>query len=242
MRGLLMVEPLYHQTVAGLKTQTRRDGGLDEVNGRGASKTKPAIETDPDEWLIDEVDTGAAIPWVSFNGENTGDPKPIISVTFRKKNTHLNWPPVCKPRYKVGEVLFIKEPTWTGEVVKGNGEVTLYKYDDQSEYLGKILKWGNKMFMPASLAREYVKITGIKCERLLDISDDDAVSEGIEKLEGTDLWKYYKKIHDNCNGTPSPRRSFFTLFTFANKIKDSDAMPNPWVWVYSFEYLKNYKA
>lgn len=237
MRGLLMIEPLYHQTVAGKKRQTRRSGGLDEVNGREATKTKPAIVTNPTEWLIDEIDTGGPIPWVSWNGENSGDNKPILSVTFRKKNTPVNSPPICKPRYHVGEVLFLKEPTaWLNNSI-------VYKFSQPDQIKNDPrFKWGNKLFMPSSQAREYVKITGIKCERLLDISDADCMAEGIETFPapgGIDnlIYKQYGKF-DGPAFCLTPKNSFISLFKFANKVK---TVPNIWVWVYSYEFLKDYR-
>ena len=41
--------------------------------------------------------------------------------------------------------------------------------------------WTNKMFVKADLMPHHIKITGIKVERLQDISDEDCLKEGIEE-------------------------------------------------------------
>lgn len=202
MRGLLMVEPLYHQTIAGNKTMTRRSGGLDAVN------------SDPDNWALQCVRNGCA------------------HFMWMKDSTELA---ICSIRYALGEVLYIKEPlfktTLTNELV--------YMYD-QNNQVREAFKgqWQNKLFMPASAARVFVKITSIKCERLLDISDTDCIAEGIELVD--DIFKTYLD-YENKGFQATAKRSFISLYRFANKISAKKEIANLWVWVYSFEYLKNYK-
>lgn len=240
MRGLLMIEPLYKQTIVGRKTMTRRSGGLDAVNGREATKTKPAIVTNPDEWSIVGKGIGLVSPQKAFDNivdmfENR-EPKhssPLIQVDFRNSTNGRSV--TCKPRYNVGEVLYLKEPWY---LTRGGNGVYQYKFEPEHEHNMKgVAKFKNKLFMPAAAARAYVKITGIKCERLHDISDYDCIAEGIEKFMGLD-GQYV--IYDKSGMfTDVPRRSFFSLYRFANKMKLS--IPNIWVWCYSYEYLIDYK-
>lgn len=217
MRGLLMVECLFHQTIKGLKGMTRRSGGLDAVNGRKATKTKPAIVTNPDDWEV-----------IARTHDDSGDEKPIgtYSVTFKNKKN--NRTEVCFARYRFGEVLFLKEP------VSPDG---IYKFD-LPENQRELLVFGNKLFMKAEHGREFVRVTGIKCERLLDISDEDCYKEGI--LPG---WhgnhKNYLTKEQPIPGLTA-KESFISLYKFANKMKVSAEIPNLWVFCYSFEYLPDY--
>jgi hypothetical protein len=242
MRGILMIEPLYHQTVAGNKTQTRRSGKLEVVNGRKAVKnksgeiTKAAIDTSPDKWEMVRVDS-------------------VGNAKFWEKNNALNevW---VVPRYAIDEVLYIKEP-----IFKAPWDTTYYRYSEyesfdfvrstEAPFLTAKKKWSNKLFMPASAARAYIKITGIRCERLLDISDEDCLAEGIEKLDDVSYTLYGKSNMADADGsvfkgepgkhhlfTLKPKESFLSLYKFANKVKE---VPNLWVWCYEFEYLKGYK-
>lgn len=227
MRGLLMVECLYHQTTKGFKTMTRRSGGLDAVNGCKATKKKPAIVTDPDKWfMIEERRDGS----FHFEEKPTGKWKPLLD--YR----------ICKPRYRVGEVLFLKEPY--GEFKVGN--TTLYNYYFVAcDAVKKVVKWKNKLFMPAAAARAYIRITGIECERLLDISDQDCISEGIELFyDGENSKPAYKNYSTDKYADAiffKPKESFISLYKFANKMKPGAEIPNLWVFCYSFEYLPNYK-
>lgn len=231
-----MIETLYHQTVAGNKTQTRRSGGLDAVNGCKATKTKPAIVTNPDDWiLIEERRDGS----FHFEEKPTSELKPMLD--YR----------ICKPRYQIGEVLFLKEPYmflksdsvdfWNGYAYKFGARAGTATSDKGCELGGPDFKFENKLFMPSAAAREYIRITGIKCERVLDISHKDSEAEGIEFDRNTGWINYDKKKEPKTVAFGSPKRSFFSLFRFANKISHKKETGNPWVWVYSFEHLKNFK-
>ncbi len=238
MRGLLMIEPLYHQTVAGLKTMTRRSGGLDAVNGTDDEFYGP--QPLPDFWM--------KISHTTFIGGKNWPDEFNVGYGFCPKHLGLiasiQYPEIiCKPRYRVGEVLFLKEPTFLlkWEVNDKPFERLCYKYDNQGWY--EQPKWNNKLFMPASAARAYIRITGIKCERLLDISDEDCIAEGLEtiitKPDGQTGYKIYGIKAKSYS--IQPNESFFSLYKFANKMKFTAEIPNLWVFAYTFEYLKDYK-
>jgi hypothetical protein len=218
MRGLLCIEPLYHQIVKGNKTQTRRSGGLEEVNVQGIPGDS-LWDWSPDDWSICESDIG------------------IFEFHNKKEQSWAQ----CKPRYKVGEVLYLKEPI---REVNGVGDTDYTQYAYSTNVVERsMVKWSNKLFMPCAAARAFVKITGIRCERLTDISEHDAIAEGIEVLHGTPIGTGYKNYEskDLAHTYKSAVNSFMSLFRFANKIKLTTVEPNPWVWVYEFIYLKNYK-
>jgi len=88
-----------------------------------------------------------------------------------------------KPRYKVGETVYLKEPYFPYCF-----ERALYKYDSKNQFG----KWSNKLFMPEKYARYFIEITGVRCEQLQDISDEDCMKEGIflDFIE-TDYFHYY---------------------------------------------------
>lgn len=148
---------------------------------------------------------------------------------------------VFKPRYKVGEIVYLKEPySW---ISLGSREpVTVYKYDNE-EYADEfgnsflISKWKNKLFMPEIEARYFIRITAVRAERLQDISEEDCLKEGIQKHDGNYKTNYrqpyaksyldgyswaaqeeYKKLIDSINGEG----------TWEN---------NPFVWVYDYKML-----
>jgi len=127
---------------------------------------------------------------------------------------------------KVGDVLWVRE-TWQ----KVNGNEYLFKANS----LGDNLKWKPSIFMPKAACRIFLEITDIKVERLKDISEDDAIAEGIERIPGLPFvvrWKDY--THDD-NELLYARNSFKSLWVKINGAKSLSA--NPFVWVISFKKI-----
>jgi len=247
MRGILMIEDLVWQTVDGYKTQTRRTGGLESVN----------IGKDEED---NDIEISDLFELVRYNDTHA---------KFTGKHDSLN-EMYCYPRYKIDEVLYIKEPILSA-VYKGwlrvGGTVnigsTRYYYDLRAnDRDGELKQLGitksNKLYMKAADARFFIRITGIKCERLLSISEADCEAEGIEKGccffdgEWGNIfgWRDYAVFPVKADTDPydiygfpptNKRSSFFSLFRFANKITAKKDIGNPWVWAYEYEYLKEYK-
>ena len=79
-------------------------------------------------------------------------------------------------------------------------------------------KWKNKLFMPEKYARYFIQITDIKIQKLHDISEKEAINEGIEESRPLAFgWKNYvtpsrffskTKKYD---GVPGAVMSFFSL-------------------------------
>ena len=93
-----------------------------------------------------------------------------------------------KPRYKKGELLYLKEPY----IDDLSMDKIFYKFD-KADFLEVQYKashlfgtgvpptlWKNKLFMPQSAARYFIKITDVRFERLQEITEDDCIKEGIE--------------------------------------------------------------
>ena len=88
----------------------------------------------------------------------------------------------------------------------------------------------NKMFVRADLMPHHIKITDVKVERLQDISDEDALKEGVFKL--TDNYFLPSGI---AKIFTSARESFACLI---DKISGKGTWEsNPWVVAYSFELV-----
>ena len=84
------------------------------------------------------------------------------------------------PRYKIGETLYLKEPYFVSKNKSISFLSPAYKYGSiLSEEDINSTKWENKLFMPEKYARYFIKITGVRWERLQDISDEDILIEGI---------------------------------------------------------------
>lgn len=108
--------------------------------------------------------------------------------------------------------------------------------------------WHNKMFVKPALMSHRIRITGIKCERLQDISDEDCMKEGVVGgiigyyVPGIQCKDWSKESYvDTEDGRtwklfPTPRQAFAALI---DKVSGRGTWKsNPWVVVYEFELVK----
>jgi hypothetical protein len=93
--------------------------------------------------------------------------------------------------------------------------------------------------MPRKFSRISLLVKQVKCERLQDITEESAVSEGITfRMSGTRiLWRDYNASSETCVISMNPVDSYRTLWDSINK--DHPWESNPWVWVYRFERIAN---
>lgn len=151
-----------------------------------------------------------------------------------------DWVTNC-PYGNIGTTLWVRESfiNLIKNPVIGNGSEKYvglkhwYKADNCNEMEIASNKWKPSIHMPRSIARIFLKITDIKIERLNDISEQDAIKEGIAE-EGIGYWRDYLFP---VNHTSNPIASFQTLFSKINGKEILDI--NPWVWVIEFERITN---
>ena len=142
-----------------------------------------------------------------------------------------------EPKYKVGEVVAIAQSYMDVDRFHRKGKNAAYL-----EYLDSILPelklypgWGNKMFVKADLMPHHIKITGIKVERLQDISDEDCLKEGIIHVSTFLGQKIYHTPHVNGSylSTNVAQEAFAYLI---DKVSGKGTWEeNPFVWVYEFK-------
>lgn len=141
-----------------------------------------------------------------------------------------------KSKYQVGDILWVRE-TWKISPQQCTWQKYSYKADYHSA-LSELGKWKPSIHMPKAAARIFLKVTNVRVERLQDISEADAVAEGIEKQKtnyGDYLFKHYLK--DKFG--PSAKHSFQTLWQKIYGIESWDK--NPYVWVYEYERIEKPK-
>jgi hypothetical protein len=201
MKGILFTEPLFAAVIDGTKTQTRR-----------------IIKPQPDDsglWNDSKFPRSIDSDLNGFNGtvSETGE-----SIEF-------------KPRYKVGETVYLKEPYFID--IKFD---VAYKFKPHNLLipipLDKI-KWKNKLFMPRIYARYFIEITAVHCEKLQDISDDDCLKEGIFCF--TDKFVYDHPNDDSRMIYDSPQEAYAALIDKINGKGTWES--NPFVWVYEFKLI-----
>ena len=135
-----------------------------------------------------------------------------------------------KCRYKVGEIVAVAQSYENAGV---DPEYPIEGVQLAKEHAG----WRNKMFVSAKLMPYRIRITGVRCERLQGISDEECMREGILEswYESTDTTTY--GYADEKKGTAvefdTPRKAFASLI---DKVSGRGTWAsNPWVVVYEFE-------
>lgn len=139
-------------------------------------------------------------------------------------------------QYKVGEVVAVAQSMcdvyaeWDMIYLGKDTKVLMEKFDGSP-----CLK--NKMFARASEMSHQIRITGVRVERLQDISDADCMKEGIWSaenvgLEGRTFW--YPNLINSTFRTP--REAYAALI---DKVSGRGTWEkNPYVFVYDFELVK----
>lgn len=220
---ILYSTPMVQSILEKRKTKTRRTKGLEIVNDN------------PDRyvWLNDypQIDIPRqAIPY---------DDKFYYAFTGKHNNSFLNV--VTCPYGKVGDVLWVRETFLCYSDENGNDAV-LYKAEPHADefsiglFEGKP-KWKPCIFMPKEACRIFLEITDIRIERLQDISEEDAIKEGIEIISHGGFGRSGEEWKNYLNGgiLRTAIISFGSLWQKINGLKSWQA--NPFVWVIEFKQI-----
>lgn len=128
------------------------------------------------------------------------------------------------PKYELGEVVSIAQSYDSF-------------YDDSCDprIFPNGVGWTNKMFVKADLMPHHIEITGIKVERLQDISDEDCFKEGIYASNSHEIgygipWVY--EFAKSKMAYYTPREAFAALI---DKVSGKGVFQsNPYVFAYEF--------
>jgi hypothetical protein len=108
----------------------------------------------------------------------------------------------------------------------------------------KGLKWRPSIFMPRNACRTLLEITSIRVEKLMDITDEDAIAEGATYFPDIPLgwgnsdncrWSMEGNPKDTAHCLASPRLAFLNYWDQLNKKRGFGIETKPWVWVVSFK-------
>lgn len=240
MNYILMTAPVTLSTQQGIKTQTRR---IDKRLPSGDVEVKTQID-----------EQGRC--FVFFDGK-------------------------CFPlKHRIGEALWVREPAKviSTDIYKGSitfeyetdgKKITLtdqinrfignFEESPKNWYFNKdwiLKKQGIPNGCIREMARTFIRITNIRVERLNEISEDDAIAEGIKHLGGGEIadtgdcfetYYYYGGLIDAPNDGFGYEN---TLFEWADEafsdlwesINGKDSFDNRWVTVYEYELVSKDEA
>ena len=191
--------------------------------------------------------------WIGAFGTMPRDPEWVKKAYPKGSNQGI------KSRLQVGDRAYLKEPTqvikcdqhpktkqWTALVQYFWHSETSFWVDiteDDVDALNK-RKTGfdskqNAMFMLKSFARYWVEITDVRVERLLDITEEAAIAEGIEtiNLSCNPVYRNYTKEGEYI---ADPIQSYLSEIEMLHG--KAIAQSNPWLWVYKFKFLGDHNG
>ena len=141
------------------------------------------------------------------------------------------------PPYQQDDIMYVKE-TWhkyKKRIGKGKScymaefygyKASIANSEDSDE------KWRPSIHMPKEAVRIWLKVIGVRVERLQDITEKQAKAEGFEPVMSTK----YSSFYTPWQGPPVENFKYFWNYTI--KKKDLPLYgwnANPWVWVTEFE-------
>lgn len=191
-RPILFSGPMVQAILDGRKTQTRR----------------------PVKWPVTLKDRSK---WLSYMDEGS-----IGSSGMYNKN-EAPLIPLCCPYGKVGDRLWVRETHSTVSVPRGttaNTFLTVYRADNPQGMLVPN-KWKPSIFMRRHDSRITLEITGVRVERLNEISGDDAKAEGKESID--ELKRSWNSLY---KGQPDKQW-----------LENQNGTAAPWVWVVEFKKI-----
>lgn len=199
-RPILFSGPMVRAILAGTKTQTRRlvTAATSEV-GTG------------EKWSgFDFSDA-----FVDPGGTPIFGPGPYLKVKHPSDDTRHR----IYPRYEIGQRLWVRE-TFAGPDIRG-----CIAYRARGDVLDDGDKWRPSIFMRRHDSRLTLEVTGIRVERLQEITEADAIAEGVERA-----------CQDSACREHDARSNFAALWDQING-KRAPWSINPWVWVVSFKQI-----
>jgi len=135
-----------------------------------------------------------------------------------------------QPAYNVGDELAVAQS------YEAIGLTFISPPDTQWGCTYEMPGYSNKMFVRADLMSNRIRITGIKVDRLQDISDEDCIKEGLLVGEQEPRMYGFRLPKGTVLSFLTPREAFAALI---DRISGRGTWQrNPWVYVYTFELIK----
>lgn len=218
-RPILYNGPMVRAILADMKTQTRRVVKLPHQNPLGVWEPTTiggpnggrlrTGETIPEQGAIWHTHTGDCISYSSQPGDR---------LWVRETFAHV---PIREDDGGQGDRM--------GYIYRADGESAFDAIPDEWDFIGP---WKPSIFMPRAASRITLEVTGVRVERLQDISEEDAKAEGIGRYDNGTFGL------DNpaaCMG-PTAVVAYHRLWDHING--PGSWAENPYVWVIEFNRVQ----
>lgn len=144
---------------------------------------------------------------------------------------------ISMAQYKVGDIVAVAQSYKDAGI--NPDYIVSHKKSDMFITAIQSPGWTNKMFTRADLMPHRIRITGIRVERLQEITDEDCLREGIryeKELATSRPYGCSNKYGAFVELGSTPREAFATLIDKVSGRGTWDI--NPYVVVYEFELVK----
>jgi len=154
------------------------------------------------------------------------------------------------PPYQPGDILYVRETFYkhncaenecimkeysdcNGCTHTNNGECYSYKASHENDLN---VKWSPSLHMPREAARIFLRVTDVRVERLQDITEEQAIAEGVRIGLGGEPFFSCKDAFVRLWDSTLPKNP--------NKFKcpENSLTTNPFVWVIEFEKISKEDA
>jgi hypothetical protein len=188
--------------------------------------------------------------------------EPVLRAWFRAGEGEQSSHEVTCPYGQTGDILWVRETfvafgRWETRFSEEKGrdewhfvDMTLetgraYRYDGalpNAQRGGTTPAWWKRpsIFMPRAAARIALEVTGVRVERLQDISEVDAIAEGIRQHDQRNGWVNECQLPDGKRHFDSSAYGMFRqLWDSLNAARGCGFDVNPWVWCISFKRIES---
>lgn len=153
------------------------------------------------------------------------------------------------PYGKPGDLLWVRE-SWADSTLGKPISPSTIAY--MADYYNDVLAseknkgiWKPSIYMPKAAARIWLEVSHVKVEKLQDISEKDAISEGIiMRTTQVEPFETIYQIPNNPTYYYTAKQAFMALWRsiHTKQQKPNTEQNNPWVWVVNFKLIKNIKT
>jgi hypothetical protein len=191
---------------------------------------------------------------LTIKGETQDEVTQISKIERNEKGNYLFLGDELKPKYNIGDRCYLTEPTQNlagADYTNKKLHIQYFWHSPESKWVTPteqdLIKINNRKtglyskqnarFMLKSFARYWVEIVDVKLERLLDITAESAIAEGIPYV--TPYSKKDVSVYKNYVTGEWTRHNPIDSYISEIEMLHGKAIANsnPWLWVYKFKFI-----
>lgn len=161
-----------------------------------------------------------------------------MAYCWQNKNNPEEFTPWIKPRYREGETVAVAQSYKDAGINFIQCDLRP-KHNHIWGHTPNMKGWTNKMYVQPEVMPHQIRITKVRMQRLQDISEEDCLKEGINKIvpkDGIPRYRVMDKNGERMYSTDDYKDAY--RFLINGTSCKGTWEKNPYVWVYDFELIK----